>query len=92
MVLRCEQFSFEQADLDYLQTLGFDEDTLNAFGDLHFTGDVWAVPEGRMVFANEPILEVTVPHRRGPTGRDLPSQPGHLPNHPAHQGPTGRAS
>jgi nicotinate phosphoribosyltransferase len=26
-----------------------------------FTGDVWAVPEGSIVFANEPILRVTAP-------------------------------
>jgi nicotinic acid phosphoribosyltransferase len=26
---------------------------------LRFTGDVWAVPEGQIVFAGEPLLEVT---------------------------------
>jgi len=56
-----EQLSFEPGDLDYLAGLGFDEDVLSAFGDLRFTGDLWAVPEGRIVFANEPILEVTAP-------------------------------
>ena len=28
---------------------------------LRFTGDVWAVPEGRVVFEGEPLLEVTAP-------------------------------
>jgi nicotinate phosphoribosyltransferase len=28
---------------------------------LRFTGDVWAVPEGRVVFGGEPLLEVTAP-------------------------------
>ena len=56
-----EQFSFGPADLRYLAGIGFDDDTVTAFGALRFTGDVWVVPEGRMVFANEPILEVTAP-------------------------------
>jgi nicotinate phosphoribosyltransferase len=52
---------FEDEDLDYLATIGFDEVTLDAFGGLRFTGDVWAVPEGRIVYANEPLMEVTAP-------------------------------
>ncbi len=34
---------------------------MRAFAGLRFTGDVWAVPEGRVVFAGEPLLEVTAP-------------------------------
>ena len=30
-------------------------------GQLRFTGDVWSVPEGTVVFANEPLLRVTAP-------------------------------
>jgi nicotinate phosphoribosyltransferase len=55
------QFGFSDADLDYLAVVGFERDTLDALGRLHFTGEVWAVPEGRLVFANEPLLEVTAP-------------------------------
>jgi len=61
--------------LDYLQTLSFDtdaleylasqnlfsDDFLNYLGDLKFTGDVWAIPEGRIFFADEPVLEITAP-------------------------------
>ena len=32
-----------------------------AFRDVRFDGEVWAVPEGRIVHAGEPILEVTAP-------------------------------
>lgn len=57
-----EQFSFEDDDLEYLRRAqGFDDSVAEAFRDLRFTGDVWAVPEGRIVFANEPFLEVTAP-------------------------------
>jgi nicotinate phosphoribosyltransferase len=53
---------FEEDDLAYLgDTLGFDRPTLDAFRGLRFTGDVWAVPEGRIVVAGEPLLEVTAP-------------------------------
>ena len=53
--------SFEDRDLAYLSTIGFDDVSLALLRDLRFGGDVWAVPEGRIVFANEPILEVTAP-------------------------------
>lgn len=56
-----EGMSFDRDDLDYLASVGFDRDALDAFAALRFTGDVHAVPEGRIVFANEPILEVTAP-------------------------------
>ncbi len=56
-----EDFGFDEGDLDYLVGLGFDRQTIDAFAGLRFEGDVWAVPEGRIVCANEPILEVTGP-------------------------------
>ncbi|HXF37573.1 MAG TPA: nicotinate phosphoribosyltransferase [Actinomycetota bacterium] len=57
-----EGFGFEEDDLRYLsETLGYDDATIEAFRDLRFDGEVWAVPEGRVVFANEPLLEVTAP-------------------------------
>src|SRR6266571_964038 len=57
-----ESIRFEDDDLVYLRdALGFDAEALDAFRDLRFTGDVWAMPEGRLVFANEPLLEVTAP-------------------------------
>jgi nicotinate phosphoribosyltransferase len=57
-----EGFGFPEEDLDYLgRELGFADDVLDAFAALRFEGDVWAVPEGRIVHANEPLLEITAP-------------------------------
>jgi len=57
-----EGFSLTGDDLDYLrQVQRYDEDVLRMLAGLRFTGDVRAVPEGRVVFAGEPLLEVTAP-------------------------------
>jgi nicotinate phosphoribosyltransferase len=56
-----EQFRFDEEDLAYARELGFARETLDAFSELRFTGDVWAVPEGHIVFAGEPLLEVSAP-------------------------------
>jgi len=56
-----EVFSFDATDLDYLGTVGFSEEVLEAFRAMRFTGEVWAVPEGTVVFPNEPLLEITAP-------------------------------
>ena len=57
-----EGFSFTAEDLNYLhRELGYDDEALRGFSGLRFTGDVHAVPEGRVVFAGEPLLEVTAP-------------------------------
>ncbi|HSD48749.1 MAG TPA: nicotinate phosphoribosyltransferase, partial [Actinomycetota bacterium] len=57
-----EDFRFEEEELEHLgSSLGFDDATLEAFRALRFEGDVWAVPEGRIVLADEPLLEITAP-------------------------------
>jgi nicotinate phosphoribosyltransferase len=57
-----ETFDFPEEDLDYLEKkLEFPRDVVDGFAGLRFQGDVWAVPEGRIVHANEPILELTAP-------------------------------
>ncbi len=57
-----ETFGFPEEDLEYLgRELAFPDDVLDAFAGLRFEGDVWAVPEGRIVHANEPLLEITAP-------------------------------
>jgi nicotinate phosphoribosyltransferase len=52
-------FGFDQDDLAYLATIGFDDRAIDDFRSVRFDGDVWAIPEGRIVHAEEPILEVT---------------------------------
>jgi len=55
-----EGFRFADDDLHYLESLGtFSNRFIDWLQDFRFTGDVYAVPEGTPVFANEPILEIT---------------------------------
>jgi nicotinate phosphoribosyltransferase len=57
-----ESLRFADEDLDYLRReIGYPEETLEAFRDLRFTGHVRAVPEGRVIFPDEPLIEVTAP-------------------------------
>lgn len=53
---------FGKEELDYLDSLNiFDKDFLVYLKDFKFTGDVYAVPEGTVVFPGEPILTVKAP-------------------------------
>ncbi len=55
-----ENLRFSDADLDWLASTGrFDPAFLKHLAKLRFTGDVDAVPEGTVFFANEPIVLVT---------------------------------
>jgi nicotinate phosphoribosyltransferase len=57
-----EQLRFEEEDLRYLgESLGFTPRDLEAFRRFRFTGEVWAVPEGRIALGGEPLVEVTAP-------------------------------
>lgn len=57
-----EDLRFDDAELSYLsEVVGFDDATVEGFGALRFTGDVRAVPEGRVVLPDEPLLEVAAP-------------------------------
>ncbi len=61
-------FNFDQSDLDYLATLTgndnnplFHQDYLHYLSNLKFSCDLDAVPEGTVVFANEPLIRVRGP-------------------------------
>ena len=53
---------FGEDEIAYLKSLGiFSQDFLDYLKDFHFTGDIYAVPEGTLVFPGEPILTVKAP-------------------------------
>lgn len=54
--------SFGKEEIEYLDGLGiFCKDFLEYLKNFKFTGDVYAVPEGTIVFPGEPILTVKAP-------------------------------
>ena len=53
---------FTQEDIEYLRSLKiFSEDFLDYLGDFRFSGDIYAVPEGTVVFPREPLIKVVAP-------------------------------
>src|SRR5271165_6181937 len=57
-----ENLRFTPEDLVWLSTSGlFAPDFVASLADFYFTGDVDAVPEGTVVFADEPVLRITAP-------------------------------
>jgi nicotinate phosphoribosyltransferase len=57
-----ETLAFTEAEIDWLRRSGrFGGDFLAYLADLRFTGELHALPEGTLAFADEPILRVTAP-------------------------------
>jgi nicotinate phosphoribosyltransferase len=57
-----ETLHFDDEDLEYLRrSKRFPGDVVDWFGTLRFTGDVDAMPEGTVFFADEPVLRITAP-------------------------------
>ena len=57
-----KNFRFTEADVAYLRKeLAYSEDFINYLKDVSFTGTVYSMREGELVFANEPILRIEAP-------------------------------
>lgn len=57
-----KNLSFSYDDIDYLRSLGiFTEEFLEYLAGFHFTGDIYAIPEGSVVFPQEPLVKVVAP-------------------------------
>lgn len=57
-----EAFRFDEQDLRYLRGLGqFSDEFLRWLAGVRFTGDVWAAPEGTVIFPNEPAVQLIAP-------------------------------
>lgn len=55
-------FHFSESDIDYLRNeLGYKDDFLNYLKEIRFTGDVYSVVEGELVFQNEPLIRIEAP-------------------------------
>ena len=55
------ELRFGPRELEYLEARGFDSSFLDRLSVFRFSGDVDAMPEGTLAFANEPLLRVTAP-------------------------------
>jgi nicotinate phosphoribosyltransferase len=59
-----QSFHYEPDELAFLARIrDYDAAFLDELADLRFTGEIAAMPEGSIAFANEPLLRVTAPFR-----------------------------
>ncbi len=53
---------FNKEDIEYLKGLNlFDEDFIEYLESFKFSGDIYAIPEGSVIFPREPMLKVIAP-------------------------------
>ena len=57
-----ENLHFSTEEIDYLRSLGiFEEDFLEYLANFRFSGDIYAIPEGSVMFPREPMIKVIAP-------------------------------
>ncbi|UTC74975.1 nicotinate phosphoribosyltransferase [Treponema sp. OMZ 792] len=54
-----QNFHFEKSDIEWLKSLGiFEKEFLDYIAGFKFSGNIWAMKEGSVVFPNEPLIRV----------------------------------
>ena len=62
LVRYVKDLHFSSQDIEYLRGLEiFDADFLDYLADFRFTGDIYAIPEGTLMFPREPMVKVIAP-------------------------------
>lgn len=57
-----ENLHFDSADMDYFRSLNlYSEEFLQYLKEFRFTGDIYAFPEGTVMYPNEPVITVVAP-------------------------------
>lgn len=57
-----KELHFSSQDIDYLSKLGiFDKEFLDYLASFHFSGSIYAIPEGTIIFPREPVVKVIAP-------------------------------
>ena len=57
-----KELHFDEEDISYLASLGiFERDFLDYLRDFRFSGDIYAIPEGTVMFPREPMVKVIAP-------------------------------
>lgn len=56
-----QNLHFSVTDIEYLKSIGYQDDFLNYLADLKFTGNIRSMKEGELCFNNEPLMRIEAP-------------------------------